>query len=142
MASRLHLTIASRLEEIALVGCSVHAVGRHAGLTEEAAQDLELATVEALNNVVEHAHRGRPDLPVEVVLEVMPDRIAVDIVDHGTAMPAERLAEPVSLAIDPADIDSLEESGRGIALMQMLVDEIGYVAQDDTNRLRLTKLLC
>jgi serine/threonine-protein kinase RsbW len=138
---RLRLAIDSSFKEVAFVASAIHAVALQGGLDAEAAQDLELAAVEALNNVVEHAHRDRHDLPIDVSVEQAGGQITVEIVDHGYPADAARFAaeEPPEFEVDPADLASLAESGRGIALMRQLVDEICYVPGSDGNRLRLTK---
>jgi anti-sigma regulatory factor (Ser/Thr protein kinase) len=137
---QLRLAIDSTFSEVSFVACAIHSVSRKGGLGEEAAQELELAAVEALNNVVQHAHRGRHDLPIDVSVEAEPGRVTVEIVDHGRATTADRFTAPDEPELDPSDIAGLAENGRGIALMRQLLDGISYVPGPDGNRLRLTKL--
>lgn len=138
---RLRLAIDSSYKEVAFVAGAIHAVALQGGLDEEAAQDLELAAVEALNNVVKHAHRDCHDVPIDVSVEQAGDRVTVEIVDYGRAADPERFEAPAALEadFDPNDIASLAESGRGIALMRQLLDAVSYAPGPDGNRLRLTK---
>ncbi|MER3477025.1 MAG: anti-sigma factor, partial [Leptolyngbya sp. ERB_1_2] len=44
---------------------------------------LRLALVEAYSNVVRHAHRNQPDLPVVLRLELRERDLAIEIWDYG-----------------------------------------------------------
>lgn len=138
---RLRLAIDSSFKEVAFVASAIHAVALQGGLDQEAAQDLELAAVEALNNVVEHAHRDCHHLPIDVSVEQAGEQVTVEIVDHGEPADPERFSSPAvpAFEVDPTDIASLAESGRGIALMHQLLDGVVYMPGAQGNRLRLTK---
>lgn len=140
---RLQLKLASRPEDVPLAGTAVSAIGRLVGLSDAAAQDLELAVCEAINNVIEHAYRGSPDRPVELHLSADAAMVVVEVRDQGIAATPERLLVPDldSLDVDPSDILAIAESGRGIPLMHLLLDELSYETADGWNRLTLIKRL-
>ncbi|PCN46580.1 ATP-binding protein [Curtobacterium sp. 'Ferrero'] len=86
---------------------------------------LELALVELTSNVIEHAAQGR-GVACRVDLELSADGYAAEVSDDGR--PA---------AVDPGAAalpDDLAESGRGLALVQMVVDELRYERAGDRNR--------
>jgi anti-sigma regulatory factor (Ser/Thr protein kinase) len=58
------LTISSDLRLLALARSFVEAVCQAAGLDDKATHAVVLATDEATNNVMRHAHRDRPDAPI------------------------------------------------------------------------------
>jgi hypothetical protein len=58
----------------------------------ETTGNVELALAKVLNNICEHAYRGRDDGRIEIGLRGVPDGIAVEIGDHGRPMPAGRMA--------------------------------------------------
>jgi serine/threonine-protein kinase RsbW len=140
-ARRLRMTIASTFEDVALAACAVNALGRLGGLVPERADEVELAVVEALNNVVEHAYGLRPDQSIEVTVELDPEGLAVEILDQGRAAEPGYLEKPrlESLDFDETDIAGLAESGRGSALLHLLLDEVRYRTEAGGNRLRLVK---
>ncbi len=81
-----------------------------AGVDEDRAGDIVLASYEALANVADHAYGGSGDGLVDVDASVVPGRIEVVITDHGrwrTPVPDPR---PVSLR------------GRGLLLLRASAD--------------------
>ncbi|MCZ0961856.1 ATP-binding protein [Paracoccus benzoatiresistens] len=105
-------------------------------LSPEGLIRLEIAVTEALNNVV--LHGGLPQgagIAVAVrkaAPEVGPE-VGVEIRDPGQPVPAELF----KAARNPADIDPLEESGRGIPLIVAMSDALHYESRDGSNCLTL-----
>ncbi|WP_372664317.1 ATP-binding protein [Amycolatopsis kentuckyensis] len=81
-----------------------------AGVDEARAQDIVLASYEALANVADHAYDGAGPGVVDIDAAVHPDRIEVVIGDHG------RWRTPV---VDPRPV-SLR--GRGLLLLRASAD--------------------
>ncbi|NLR40510.1 ATP-binding protein [Novosphingobium sp. ERW19] len=105
-----------------------------AGLREAARMDLELALVEAANNVVRHGYAGSPGGRLDLEVRKVPGGVEMALSDHGTPIPAARLHSVHSPAFD-------SESGRGLALIAACTDRIGYVEGREGNRLELFKAL-
>ncbi|HBB30944.1 MAG TPA: anti-sigma factor [Cyanobacteria bacterium UBA8803] len=82
---------------------------------------LRLALVEAYSNVVRHAHRDQPNLPVLIRLELKDRDIALEIWDHGKGYDISNYIEPT-----PQD---KQESGYGWLIMQKLMDRVEYRLQ-------------
>ncbi len=98
---------------------------REPGVSAEDRMALELALVELASNVIEHGAGGR-SVSCSVGLDVGPDDVRMWLVDDG-----------VPVSVDPAVAhlpDALAESGRGLALVQMVVDDLRYERTDDRNR--------
>jgi serine/threonine-protein kinase RsbW len=86
---------------------------------------LELAVVELASNVIEHA---ATDVPVRcsLTLAVHGDGLEARITDDG---------RPASVDLTAAALpDETAESGRGLALVQMVVDELRYDRDGGRNR--------
>lgn len=86
---------------------------------------LELALVELASNVIEHAGAGR-GVACRIDLALTPSGYDAVVSDDGA---------PVG--VDPGQAalpDDLAESGRGLALVQMVVDELRYDRIGDRNR--------
>ena len=91
---------------------------------------FETALIELASNVMRHADPGSGVL-CTLTIETFPDRIEATLSDTG---------EPgdVQLA-DRSMPDALAESGRGIPLIQALVDELRYDRTDGLNRWYITR---
>ncbi|MEW5860463.1 MAG: anti-sigma regulatory factor [Cyanobacteriota bacterium] len=82
---------------------------------------LRLALVEAYSNVVRHAHKEQPNLPVLIRLELKNRDIALEIWDHGQGFDLSTYLPP-----NPGD---KQESGYGWLIMNRLMDRVEYRLQ-------------
>ncbi|MEP0749835.1 anti-sigma regulatory factor [Trichocoleus sp. DQ-A2] len=82
---------------------------------------LRLALVEAYSNVVRHAHKEQPNLPVLIRLELKNRDIALEIWDHGQGF-------DLSTYLPPTPNDK-QESGYGWLIMNRLMDRVEYRLQ-------------
>jgi serine/threonine-protein kinase RsbW len=126
------LTIASDLRLLALARSFVEAVCRVAGLDDGTTDAVVLATDEATNNVMRHAHRGHPEASIQIRCFVNPDRIEIHLLDEG---------DPFDLTAVP-HLDPAEErvGGRGVYLMRHLMDELSCQPRGERgNTLRMVK---
>ena len=91
---------------------------------------LRLALVEAYSNVVRHAHRECPNLPVVMCLEVHNRDLALEIWDHGQGYDPGEYRAP-----EPED---KQEHGYGWLILNRLMDRVEYQLQvDGRNCLKL-----
>lgn len=133
-ALRVELRLAARLDEVSALAQELRGLCRDAAVGEELASDLELATVEAANNIVLHALRGQPDATFAAVIELSSERLSVELADGGRPMEADLFSK--ALPDDP-----LADSGRGMAIIRSCADQVSYARQGSINRLVLTKHL-
>lgn len=84
---------------------------------------LRLALVEAYSNVVRHAHRDRPHLPLLIRLEVKDRDLALEIWDYGQGY-------DLSTYLSPCPEDK-QESGYGWLILNRLMDKVEYRLQVD-----------
>ena len=115
----MKLRMQSRLEEIQEVSRQLAACSAEHGLTRSL--ELELAVTEALNNCVLHAHKGALHGIIDVELHRVGSYLEVAICDHVATTPPAWLPDPGS-AQEP--IPKLEATGRGLALMSELSDQL------------------
>jgi serine/threonine-protein kinase RsbW len=126
------LTIASDLRLLALVRSFVEGVCQVAGCDARITDAVVMATDEAVNNIVRHAHRGHPEANLEIQCFLYDDRIEVCLLDEGA--PFDLTAVP---CLDPSE---LRIGGRGVFLMRTLMDELCCQPRDDGgNILRMVK---
>ena len=91
---------------------------------------LRLALVEAYSNVVRHAHRDRPYLPVLIRLEVKDRDLSLEIWDYGQGY-------DLSTYLAPCPEDR-QENGYGWLILNRLMDKVEYRLQvDGRNCLKL-----
>lgn len=94
------------------------------GVTDEERMAFELALVELTSNVVKHAAPGEG---VSCRLEVM-------VAAGELVATLSDTAEPGTVVLSPRAMpDESAESGRGLALVQMLVDDLGYERTGGSN---------
>lgn len=134
----LHLSGEATFDTVRLVGMAIRAVCASVASGTEAAQ-IELAVVEASNNIVEHAYST---LHGDIVLDVDigEKKIVIALHDTGETMPSVS-NQSANLDFDPMNLDDLPEGGMGLFLMTSIMDERSYVSVNGRNTLTLTKFL-
>jgi len=130
----VRLIIPAKAEYITLGRLALTAIARVRPLSEETLSDLKLALTEACTNSVRHAYREGRAGKVEIVYEIEPDRLAVEVTDDGEGF-------------EPADLvgegnGDLSEGGLGIAIIRALADEVEIGERESGgSRLRFVKFL-
>jgi len=126
------LTIHSDLSLLALARAFVEGVCRVANLDDVVTHAVVLATDEAMNNVIRHAHHNQPDLPIQVLCYLHPDSIEILLHDQGDPFDIEQVPH-----MDPTE---MRIGGRGVFLMRRLMDELTTCRRPDRgNVLRMVK---
>jgi serine/threonine-protein kinase RsbW len=127
-----NLTIASDLGLLPLVRAFIEGVCQVAGCDARTTDAVVMATDEAVNNVMRHAHRGHPEATLQIQCFLHPDSIEVRLLDEGA--PFDLAAVPY---LDPSE---LRIGGRGVFLMRALMDELSCQPRGDHgNTLRMIK---
>jgi anti-sigma regulatory factor (Ser/Thr protein kinase) len=103
------------------------------GVSGDALFHCELCLAEACNNAVQHVGDAGRALPVLAEVTCVANTIELRVTDHtaGFHWPDQRLSPP------PPDA----ESGRGLFLIQSLMDEANYVCGPGENVLIMRKLI-
>jgi serine/threonine-protein kinase RsbW len=84
---------------------------------------LRLVLVEAYSNVVRHAHKEQPNMPVLIRLELKERDIALEVWDHGQGFDLTEYFPPSP--------DDKKEGGYGWLIMNRLMDKVEYQLQVD-----------
>jgi serine/threonine-protein kinase RsbW len=134
-ARTVKLTIPAKAEYITLVRLALSGLSQLRPLSEETLGDLKLAVTEACSNSVRHAYRDGREGSVDVVYELHPDRLVVEVCDEGTGFTAGDSAAVGDLG--------LTEGGLGIAIIRELADELelGPGTSGKGSRLRFVKFI-
>ncbi|NER78850.1 MAG: ATP-binding protein [Leptolyngbya sp. SIO1D8] len=92
---------------------------------------LRLVLVEAYSNVVRHAHRDRPELPIMLKLELNSEVLYLEIWDQGQGFDLDTYLPPAPSVH--------QEGGYGWMILNRLMDKVEYQVKirDHHNCLRL-----
>ncbi len=123
-----------RLQSVARAGHAVRDFGIAAGLGETAAGDLELATVEAANNIIIHGFEHAAGARYEVRIALRDGEVQVLLSDSGPAVPTAVWADVAQWSADAM-------SARGVAIMRACADRLEYRRSRGRNHLVLGKRL-
>ncbi len=103
------------------------------GMAEEDAFQVKLATSEAVTNAIVHGSRSHRD---PIVLEAHEESGALVIEVRDAGADADADAEPPRPSADPS---ALAEGGRGLALVEMVMDEVELKRGSGGSVLRFVK---
>ena len=120
MKSELHIPSDLKFLSIVehwLLGSLEAELGESVDWTRQANR-LRLVLVEAYSNVVRHAHKNQPNLPVLIRLELKDRDLALEIWDHGKGFDLSTYLPP-----NPND---KKENGYGWLIMNRLMDRVEY----------------
>jgi serine/threonine-protein kinase RsbW len=130
----VRLTIPAKAEYITLGRLALTAIARVRPLSREALSDLKLALTEACTNSVRHAYREGRAGTVEIVYQLEPDRLVVEVADDGQGFQPGQLAGGAN--------GDLSEGGLGIAIIRAVADEVEIDDRESGgSRLRFVKFL-
>jgi serine/threonine-protein kinase RsbW len=130
--------IESKYREITILVGKLHNLFLENGLDEQDQSELEICIVEALNNVVRHSYKAKPDnfIILELDIDIDENLVVIKIVDTG--MSRTDFSKP-TLQYDPLDIENLPEGGMGLFIIDRLMDSTNYETEDGKNIFIMTK---
>jgi len=127
------ITIPASLKHVALVGLSVRAISGFELFIQDDAVLIELAVCEALNNAIIHSLNELEGDSIDLGIVVWPDRIAFTMryrgprIEDGLDGDQKRNREP------------LATSGRGMSIIQDVMDRVQYERQGEYNVISMEK---
>ena len=102
-------------------------------IDEDIIFDVHVAFEEALRNAMIHGNKNDSDKKVHVETEVTDKAVTIIVEDEGGGFSIEGLPDPT------LDENLLKEGGRGVYLIQHLMDEVTY--EEDGRRVKMVKYL-
>ena len=130
----VQVKIPSLARYIGVARQAVDAVGEQVRLSPDERAAVRLAVGEACNNAVFYAH-PKPDIPVGCVVvacRVHADALEIDVTNEGNGFHPD---------LGQAMPDVLAEHGRGMVLMEMLMDSVEYLSEQGNTVVRMRKRL-
>ena len=102
------------------------------GLNEEQLATLLLAVTEATTNAIIHANKCDKTKLVKVDVNVQNSKLIIKVIDEGTGFDPSEIPDPTK----PENI--LKDSGRGMYLMRVYMDDLKYNVTPDGTETILT----
>jgi anti-sigma regulatory factor (Ser/Thr protein kinase) len=130
------LTIHSELSNLGGVADFIAQAAQANGLDEREAYHVQMATDEAVTNVIEHAYRGRGDGQIEISCERRGDEFVVEVRDFGRPFDPSQIRTPrVKGPLSRRTI-----GGLGLFFMNKLMDSVEFSRDAKRgNRVRMVK---
>jgi serine/threonine-protein kinase RsbW len=115
-----HLEIESNPNNLITVEEFVNYFAKDLGLDNERLAALLLAVTEATTNAIIHANKCDDNKLVTVDVQVDKTKITIKITDEGEGFDPSEIPDPTQ----PENL--LKDSGRGVYLMRVYMDELHY----------------
>jgi len=114
------MDIRSTPSQIHVVEEALEKFGRDFDLSESDIEDFGIATTEMVNNAIRHGNRNDPSKMVHIKFYKTKNQVRVVVRDDGGGFDPEKIADP----LQPENI--YKESGRGIFIVRMLMDDVKF----------------
>ena len=111
----IKLMVPCKPEYVSTIRLAVSSLANNIGFDIEAIEDIKVAVSEACSNIVSHSSIGE-ETQYEVECSAGEDRIELSVKDQGVGFEMSEYTEP--------DLDMPSESGLGVFLMRVLMDEV------------------
>ena len=106
-----------------------------AGFDESTVDDISIALTELINNAIHHANKDNPDKKVTVIFSVDSKKLVISISDEGKGFSPTNVGNP----LDPDNL--MSDSGRGLYLVDALMDKVEYKISETGTEVIITKYL-
>ena len=138
---QIEFSIQSDVKLVAFVGRAISALLNGTAMPSHRVATFELAVVEVVTNVIEHAYQYQPGHKVDLSFQLTSDSAEVRVRDYGQPLEQEVVerytSDQVEIQKPGHSIADLPDSGWGTSLVAKLCDEVRYEQFDDTNVLTL-----
>lgn len=107
-------------------------VKKHIGFKDENFYNIMVAVTEAVNNAVIHGNQLDPEKIVKFELEADDDMIKIKVQDQGNGFDPDEIED----CLDESNL--LKESGRGVFLINSLMDQLSITSTKDGTIVEMT----
>ena len=127
------IVIPSSTDFLADVDSFVEGLLRGFGLDESTIADIAISVSELVNNAIYHGNRSSPDKTVTVEVGRDNGSVKISVTDQGGGFNPNEIADPV------ADENLLKEVGRGIFIVEALMDKVDITTIDGGTTITIIK---
>ena len=114
------LIIKSDLNEIPKVEKFTEKISKNIGFSDEEKDSLAISITEIVSNAISHGNKKDKQKKVIIDYILSPYSITISVQDEGKGFDLANVEDP----LEPQNL--LKESGRGIYIVQTLMDEVKY----------------
>ncbi len=129
------MVVKSIPSQIHVVEQELEKFGRKVGLSEDDIENFGIATTEMVNNAIRHGNKSDPSKTVSIKFSKSESEMRVVVRDDGGGFDPDAVADPLK----PENI--FRESGRGIFIVKMLMDDVQFKFTDAGTEVILIKKL-
>lgn len=133
----LQIAVPPHTRYLSLVGniaeLLVHEIKEYAGDRDLLGYHLNLVLTEAMANVIQHAVPSDQRNTLRVHIHIEGDHLCIKVYDQGEGFELKAVQSP--------DFEALDEGGRGIFMIQQLMDSVEYHKCADGNVLEMHRNL-
>ena len=137
----LRLQIDSQLSNTTLVAMAVRGVCAMTTLSPVEINRLELCLVEIVNNAIEHAYGNEAGHPVEICIGLDKTSMNISVSDWGSSIPSDVIDSQEPEEINPDHPEAWLCSGRGLHIVNKLMDDVSYETDEGKNSFIMSKAL-
>lgn len=129
---KLSCTIASQLDKLHCADELTEKLAKKVRLDMDQKNNLAIAVTEAVGNAIVHGNKEDPEKSVHIELSFDTKQIRVKICDEGPGFNPESLADPLL----PENL--MKENGRGIFILNQLMDHVHWKFTGKGTELHMT----
>lgn len=132
---KYNLEIESNPNNLITVEEFINYFARDLNINEDKIPGLLLSLTEATTNAIIHANKSDPDKKVAIAVTVEDNMLVIKVKDEGNGFDPSSVPDPT----EPENL--LKDSGRGLYLMRIYMDELTFnVTPDGTETILKMKL--
>lgn len=131
----MKLEIASDVKEIHKVEEKLELFCRKIGMRKNQIINCAIAVTEATNNAIIHGNKKDPNKKVSIEFNWSGNKLTIRIRDEGNGFNPDNLENP----LHPDNL--LKESGRGIFIIEKLMDDVRFEFSDSGTTIILSKII-
>ncbi len=133
----LTLSVKSKTESVREILKQLEGFCKKNNLNQKIIETLQVATDEAITNIILHSYEGRTDGTINVHFLIDNNRIIIELTDFGKNF------EPETLMKKPIKVAQEKVGGYGLVLMNALMDNIqfSYNKNEKANCLKMEKII-
>lgn len=106
---------------------------RDYGTGESVLADIAISVSELVNNAVVHGNRAKTDASVTVSISRENNTVIISVKDEGTGFNPDEIDDPLK------EENLLKEVGRGIFIVESLMDKVDVAPSPDGTTITITK---
>ena len=130
------ITFKSTVEHLEEVESITSRIAHEVGFNESSSDDLSIVITELFNNAIHHGNRNDPKKSVIIDYRLKAKHLIISVQDQGNGFIPDDIKNP----LDPENL--LAESGRGIYLVKMLMDDTQFDISDSGCKITIKKKIC